>query len=575
MNHMSSNFITVLGINEGHDSGAALVKDGKIIAAINEERMKNIKHFGGIPIESIREVFNISKIDPSEVDVIAIAGLTRVTDPSLKKIPFYLKIYYESGSIAANPKISKFLVSVLHKYRKIDELKEILIKIGIKEKELVFIEHHLAHAASAYHLSPWNFNDEILILTSDGSGDGISSTVSIGRKGRIERIEESSYYHSLGNVLYSPITQYLGMKWADHEYKVMGLAPYGKAEYCIDKIKKLIDINETNPLQFKNQIGAYTTNIYKKLTRLLEGQRFDNIAAATQMWYEKLITSWVKNALKKTGLKKIACAGGNFLNVKANKLILEMDEIEDAFFCPASGDDGIAVGAALEAYYEITIRDGKKPTKYSLQRNYFGTFYSNEYIKEILKKQGLLEKSQFIDNIEQEIGELVAKDGNVVARCKGGMEWGPRALGNRSIIANPSDPKIIRKINHAIKMRDFWMPFGPSILTSRIDDYLIHGRIAPYMILAFDTISKNRNDLEAALHPFDFSCRPQTVDNSYNPDYEKVLKSFESKTGIGGVLNTSFNIHGYPIVHSPEIAISTFKNSALDYLALGNYLIKK
>jgi len=575
MNHMSRNSITVLGINEGHDSGAALVKDGKIIAAINEERMKNIKHCGGVPVESIREVFNISKIDPSEVDVIAIAGLTRVTDPSLKKIPFYLKTYYESGSIAANPKISKFLVSVLHKYRKIDELKEILIKIGIKEKELVFIEHHLAHAASAYHLSPWDFNDEILILTSDGSGDGISSTVSIGRKGRIERIEESSYYHSLGNVLYSPITQYLGMKWADHEYKVMGLAPYGKAEYCIDKIKKLIDINETNPLQFKNQIGVYTTNIYKKLTRLLEGQRFDNIAAATQMWYEKLITSWVKNALKKTGLKKIACAGGNFLNVKANKLILEMDEVEDAFFCPASGDDGIAVGAALEAYYEITIRDGKKPTKYSLQSNYFGTSYSNEYIKEILKKQGLLEKSQFIDNIDQEIGELIAKDGNVVARCKGEMEWGPRALGNRSIIANPSDPKIIRKINHAIKMRDFWMPFGPSILTSRIDDYLIHGRIAPYMILAFDTISKNRNDLEAALHPFDFSCRPQTVDNSYNPDYEKVLKSFESKTGIGGVLNTSFNIHGYPIVHSPEIAISTFKNSALDYLALGNYLIKK
>ena len=251
-----------------------------------------------------------------------------------------------------------------------------------------------------------------------------------------------------------------------------------------------------------------------------------------------------------------------------------MPEVEDAFFCPAAGDEGLAVGAALVGYFEMTTLSGKKPEKVPISSIYFGTSFSNEEIESSLKKHNLLENAQFVDDIDGEIGELISKPDTIVARFSGAMEWGPRGLGNRSILADPSNPNIVRKINKAIKMRDFWMPFGPSILSSRMDEYLIDAEIAPYMILAFDTTEK-RNDLAAAIHPYDLTCRPQTVNSEYNKNYETVLKSFESKTGIGGILNTSFNLHGFPIVYSPDIAINTFKNSKLDVLSLGNYLIKK
>ena len=343
----------------------------------------------------------------------------------------------------------------------------------------------------------------------------------------------------------------------------------------INEIKQLIGIDPENPLRFKNKTGRiFIEKMQPKLEELLRGKRFDDIAAATQEWFEKLTTTWVSNAIEKTKVHKIACSGGTFLNVKANRAILSLDCVEDAFFCPAAGDDGLAVAAALTGYYELVIQDGISPNHIPLKSNYFGTSFSNEEIESSLKKHNLLENAQFVDDIDDEIGELISKPDTIVARFSGAMEWGPRGLGNRSILADPSNPNIVRKINKAIKMRDFWMPFGPSILSSRMDEYLIDAEIAPYMILAFDTTEK-RNDLAAAIHPYDLTCRPQTVNSEYNKNYETVLKSFESKTGIGGILNTSFNLHGFPIVYSPDIAINTFKNSKLDVLSLGNYLIKK
>jgi carbamoyltransferase len=359
----------------------------------------------------------------------------------------------------------------------------------------------------------------------------------------------------------------------DHEYKVMGLAPYGKSSYCLDKIKGIVDIDSSNPLKFKNHMNSFKPSFEIELRRLLRGQRFDNIAAATQEWFETLNLKWIKNAIEKTGIHKIACAGGNFLNVKANKKILSMSEVDDAFFCPAAGDEGLAVGAALRGYFEMAFKDGIMPSKMPLRDSYLGSSFSNEEIEELLKKNNLFEKAEYLDDIDSEIGELLAK-GGIVARFSGRMEWGPRGLGNRSILANASDPSTVRTINKAIKMRDFWMPFAPSILNSRIEDYLIDAKISPYMILSFDTTEK-RNEMSAAIHPYDLTCRPQTVIGEYNPGYENVLKSFEAKTGIGAILNTSFNLHGNPIVWSPDIAIDTFNNSELDAVALGNYLLKK
>jgi carbamoyltransferase len=360
----------------------------------------------------------------------------------------------------------------------------------------------------------------------------------------------------------------------DHEYKVMGLAPYGKSSYCLDKIKKIIDIDSSNPLKFKNNMNCLKPSFEIELGKILRGQRFDNVAAAAQEWLEILKEKWVKNAIAKTGIHKIACAGGNFLNVKANQKLLALEEVDDAFFCPASGDEGLAVGAALIGYYEMSMMSGKKPENIPLKDTYLGSSFSNEEIEESLKKHSLLEKAEYIDDIDETVGELLTKDSNIVARFSGQMEWGPRGLGNRSILANPSDYGVIRKINHAIKMRDFWMPFGPSILESRMRDYVVNPINAPYMILAFDTTEK-RSEISAAIHPYDLTCRPQTVIAEYNPGYEKVLKSFEAKTGIGAILNTSFNLHGKPIVWSPDIAIDTFNNSELDAVAVGNYLLKK
>lgn len=561
--------VIVLGIHDGHNSGAALIKDGKVVAAIQEERMTNIKNYSGAPINSIKKVFDISHIHPSELSVIAISGLVRVHAP-LKERSLKVKLFERLSPYLHCHAFSKLYVKILHKFRKMDELNKVFKELGIENKETVFIEHHLAHAACAYYQRPWD--DDTLALTIDGAGDGLCSTVNIGRDFNMERIASTIYYDSPGNIFYSEITGYLGLKRWEHEYKVMGLAPYGRAEYCIDKMRKLVRVNPNKLLEFQNTSGAYIIYVQKKLRKMLAGQRFDNIAAACQKHFEDIVTQWVKNCIEKTGINKIACAGGMFLNVKANKLIREMEEVEDAFFYPASDDGGTPVGAALEAYYRFCERDGIKPKRISLSDLYYGIEYTNEYIKKVLKEKGWLEKAEYIDDIEKEIGEMIAK-GKIIARFKGRDEWGPRALGNRSILADPRYLRVIRKINFAIKHRDFWMPFAPSILEDRMDDYLIDAKPARYMVEAFDTTDR-ADEIIAGIHPFDRTARPHTV-NEWNLDYRKIIEEFQEHTGVGGILNTSFNLHGYPIVGTPEIAIKTFMESGLDGLAIENYLILK
>ena len=575
---MSRNNITVLGIHYFiHDAGAALVQNGKVLASINEEKIRNVKHCGGYPTKSIGEVFKIAKLDPSEVDAVAIVGIMgEKILPLTEMFPNYRSLFSYFSLLTGHKKGIELLTSYLQRIKKIDAIKNELTKLGIPLNEIIFVEHHAAHAAAACYLSPWDLDEEVMVLTLDGQGDGISSTVNIGHKGEIRRVEnsETSYYNSLAQSFYSQITAHLGMDWGFDAYKVMGLAPYGKPELSIDRIKQIIEIDKTTPLKFRNKIDAYMHAMQPKLRDMLKNDRFDNIAAATQSWFETLITKWVSNAVEKTGIRKIACAGGSFLNVKANRKILSLDDVDDVFFCPAASDEGLAVGAALKGYFEIALRDGIKPVKEPLKSNYFGSSFTNDQIKDALKNHDMLDKAQYVDDIDDEVGELLATSDMVVARFSGRLEWGPRALGNRSILANPSDPRIVRKINNAIKMRDFWMPFGPSILSTRIDDYLVDPINSPYMMLAFDTTEK-RDDISAALHPYDFTSRQQTFTPEYNSGYEKVLKSFESKTGIGGVLNTSFNIHGYPIVWDPERALDTLNNSSLDALAIGNYLVRK
>lgn len=561
--------VIVLGIHDGHEASATLIKNGEVIAAIAEERLTNIKNQYGSPINSIRKVFEISGVDPSDVNIIAIASLIKLQKLLVEqewKNNLNIKVY----SLLHSHTFAKLFTKILHKFRDMAGLNELFIEMGLEDKETVFIEHHGCHAACAYYQRPWD--DATLVLTLDGAGDYLSSTVNIGREFNIERMASTLSYDSLSNNLYSEITGYLGLKRWEHEYKVMGMAPYGRAEYCIEAMRNIVRVNPAKPLEFQNISGAYAKNIQKKLIRMLAEQRFDNISAACQQHFEDMVIQWVRNCIKETGINKIACAGGAFLNVKANKLIREMEEVEDVFFYPACGDGGLSVGAALEAYYRYCEREGVQVKKVPLRDLYYGAEYSNEYIKKVLENTGWINKAKYVEDIEGEVGELIA-EGMIIARINGRDEWGPRALGNRSILADPRDLRVIRKINFAIKHRDFWMPFTPSILEERKRDYLVSARPARYMVEAFDTTEK-ASEIIAALHPFDRTARPQTV-NEWNPSYRKIIEAFQEHTGVGGILNTSFNLHGFPVVGTPEIAVKTFENSGLDVLAIGNWMVRK
>jgi carbamoyltransferase len=561
--------VTTLGINDGHTAGAALVRGGQVIAAIQEERLVNIKNYSGVPHNSIAEVFRIAKVNPQAVNVVAIVSLNRVYAP-LAEMPWKVRFFEKISPFVHSHAWSRFYVQMLHKRRRMDELRKALADNGLQGKELMFVEHHRAHAATAFYPRPWD--EKTLVLTADGAGDGLSSTVNVGEGNNVERIAASTYYDSVGNSFYSEITGYLGMKRWEHEYKVMGLAPYGKADYNIDVMRSLIRINPHEPLEFQNTSGRSGTQVQKVLRKKLAGARFDNIAAACQKHFEDLMVQWVRNAVAATGLRRIACAGGLFLNVKSNKLLRDLDEIDEAFFYPACDDGGTPAGAASEAYYRFCERDGKKPERHALGPIYYGSEFGDQELITALKAKEWWDRAERIDGLDAHVGELVAK-GKIVARFDGGTEWGPRALGNRSILADPRDPRVVKRINSAIKLRDFWMPFAPSILEERMDDYLANARPARYMIEAFDT-KDQASELAAAIHPQDASARPQTV-NGWNSGWRASIAAFQESTGVGGVLNTSFNLHGYPIVGTPEIALWTFENSQLDALALGDYLVAK
>jgi carbamoyltransferase len=586
---MAKRDVLVLGVNDGHDAGAALIKNGKVVAAVQEERLNNIKHFTGVPEKSIFEVFNIAEAHPCEVSLIALVSYDPPGTENLQS--FGAKTLLKLSPLLHSDSYIRFYANYKKNHRSFKSLRKVFEKLGLTSTETTVIEHQTAHASVAYRSSPWGYRNtsdsngkgnekvhEVLILTADGSGDALSSTVNIGREGKIERIAFSSYYDSLGNAFYSEITRFLGLRPWDHENKVMGLAPYGKAEYCIDRVRKIIRIDEHKPLRFQNTIGAIGSNIQPKLRKLLANQRFDNIAAAAQQHLEDLMKKWVENAIRLTGIKNVACAGGIFLNVKVNKLLRENKEVKDIFFYPAPDDEGSPVGAALQGYYEYCLREGIRPEQSPIADTYYGPSYDDEQIKEILaeKISNNKWKYELCHDIDKVAGELIVK-GKILARCAGGLEWGPRALGNRSIIADPQDMRVIHKINFAIKQRDFWMPFAPSILEERKDDYLINAEFAPYMIMAFDSITTKEggDKIPATIHPYDRTCRPQTLRREWNPHYYKIIKRFEDSTGIGAILNTSFNLHGYPMVGTPEMALWTFENSRLDALVLGNYLVSK
>ncbi|MCJ7805548.1 hypothetical protein MUP46_02800 [Patescibacteria group bacterium] len=561
--------ILVLGVHDGHNAGAALILNGAVIAAINEERLNNIKNYSGVPALAIQKVFEIARLKPEDVTLIAVGCYLRVGNPlQVEKNPIHTVQELVAPHIH-NTKIMKLAVKMLGKLRGRPGLYALFEKLDIRKKPIIFVEHHQTHAACAYYQRPWQ--DKSLILTLDGMGDGISATVSVGEGNNIKRISETSFYDSLSNNLYSEITGYLGLKRWEHEYKVMGLAPYGRSEYIIDELRDIIRINPKKPLEFENISGKYLKKLQPIYRKILAEKRFDNISAATQELHEQLVIEWVENAIRETNVNRVVCAGGSFLNVKANKLIRELPEVKGAFFYPAADDGGTPVGAALEGYYRYCKESKIKPRKTKLRDLYYGQEFTEEQISDFLKSKNIIKKAKRVS--PKKIAKLLA-NGKIIARFSGRDEWGPRALGNRSIMADPRSLNNVRKINQAIKQRDFWMPFAASILSEDMERYLLNSKASPYMIEAFDTKPAARSFI-AALHPQDLSARPQTVCKSWNPGWYAIIKEFKNETGVGAILNTSFNLHGYPIVGTPEAAYKTFMESNLDGLLFNERLILK
>ncbi len=586
----------ILGIYNAHNSTAAIVRDGVVIACVSEERFTKVKNQYGFPKNAIDYCLKQAGIDSSDLDLVVIPFKYGAPQHSLRekssdvKLTLSMSIYKVVnvvrrvwGEIAYRyPQlmpVGKFFFRAasiaFEKIHMSSEKQFVADYLKISKKKVITVDHHLTHAFSGYYCSPLN-GKKALVMTLDGEGDFKCATVSTFEKGEHKLLASSDREHSIGYI-YQRLTQVLGMKANEHEYKVMGLAPYAKGEEInkiYNRIKDIVYLDPSNQLVFKSKFNTLDTD--KFLERELVRVRFDILAATFQKLVEEKAVEWVRFAIKKTKINRLVLSGGVFMNIKVNQKISEMPEVEELFIMPSCGDESTPIGAALVGMTVLGQIDNLKNA--TIESLYLGPEFSNFDVEKLVKQRRLDKKYNVTKekNIESKIAILLSK-GKIVARMNGKMEFGARALGNRSILANPTDQWVIRKINDQIKGRDFWMPFAPVILWERIGDYLINPKkfTSAFMMIGFETKELAKMDLLGALHPYDFTARPQLLTQVANPKYYKILKEYEKITGRGGILNTSFNLHGSPIVMSPQDALDTFENSGLEYLALEDYLIVK
>ncbi len=565
----------ILGIHDGHNASVCLYEDGRILSALQEERIRRIKNWSGVPTKSIEWALEYAHVKKEDIDVVAVHSeympAPKTKDELMGEYRNIDTVKYRIKKYVRHT----FLKGIAAKKRKTERIKEIST-IGFNKSKIRFINHHQCHASAAYY-GYGNFDEPVLILTNDGAGDDICASVNIGEHGKIKTIETVADSESIGN-LYAVVTFLMGMVPLEHEYKIMGMAPYSDEKGVEKVFTMLIDrfeFDKNNPLQWHRRGDIPETYFaYPYLKKLFDLQRFDGVMGGVQKFTEVMITQWVKNCIMKTGLHTVVLSGGVFMNVKVNKLIMELPEVNDVFVYPSCGDETNAMGACYKTYADEVGVGNMKP----LEDFYFGPQYSDRDVFNAIRNYTFenceigFKKS---DNIEKEVAILIKK-GEVVARFAGREEFGARSLGNRAILADPSRTDIIKIINEMIKNRDFWMPFACSIVEECADQYVINSKNvkAPYMILTFDT-TERVHDIKAGTHPYDNTIRPQIVSKIHNQRYHTLIHEFKNLTGIGAVLNTSFNLHGYPIVHSPKDALEVLDKSGLRFLAIENYCVWK
>ncbi|MBN1297197.1 hypothetical protein JXA80_10485 [bacterium] len=576
----------ILGINMSHASTACLFRDGRLIAAVAEERLNRVKFSADFPRLAIMKVMEIAGVSPAEIDEVAIGTRCEMFDSNKAQAGEYRKTT-RMVSMASRILPVKLVESNALKQMYIHTLGAVRRRqfmaryqvffdgLGIPRSRLVYYDHHHCHAAVAYYLSP--FRDKTLVFTCDGNGDGDCGSVWIGNGDSLSCTLRIPSVHSLGGLV-ARTTRFMGMSpWQD-EYKVMGLAPWGemkkgRAQKAVEGFRSMWTLDG---LQYRNRIGYAGDALIDYLRRYMHSHRFDHLAYGIQKLVEDILTGWVQNNMQHHRIYRAAFAGGVFLNVKANKRITELPEFDAGFWFPAAGDDSVAIGAAILATLTHQKMQNMQPSIEPIRDNYWG-----ESIDEAIER--FMSTANFDgftvakpECINHRIAELLAAD-EIVARCSGRMEYGPRALGNRSILSHAGTLENVQILNAMIKNRDFWMPFAGTVLDTAMDRYLVNPRRipSPYMILSFDTVPAQWREIQAATHQADHTIRPQILTRAFNPDYYDIIQRFESLTGKGAILNTSLNLHGEPMVNLPEEAMHVLTRSDLKHLALGNYLISK
>ena len=597
--------VAILGISAFfHDSAAVLLVDGKIVAAAQEERFTRIKNDASFPVSAIKFVLKQGGIAANSLSAIA------YYEKPLLKFERLLETYHAFAPKGLPSFLKAMPIWLKDKLFLRQTIKSELKKLGQENIPFYFPEHHLSHAASAFFPSPF---ESATILTIDGVGEWATMTIGKGNGKHIEILKEQHFPHSVG-LLYSAFTYFLGFEVNKGEYKLMGLAAYGfendaQTQNYIETIKKeLVDIREDGSILLNIDYFKFATNLkmtdnekWQKLFNLKKREAKDqlnqshaNLAFAIQNVTETIVCELAKTAFELTGNSNLVMAGGVALNSVANGKLMDLPEVENLWIQPAAGDAGGALGAALAVWHIVEDKERVVEIPDAMHGSQLGPDFTDSQILSASINYGNLKHTRFTSEeklVEKTVEHII--DGKVIGWFQGRMEFGPRALGNRSIIADARLPEMQKRINAKIKFRESFRPFAPSILEEDVQDYFDLKSVSPYMLLVkpvkenirkpidketeFDFMERlwqERSSISSVTH-VDYSARIQTVNKTTNPLYYKLLKAFKEKTGCPLLINTSFNIKDEPIVCSPIDAFRCFEATDMDVLVIGSYVFEK